>query len=94
MTIPDPLIQVLLKCESRLSAWLTESDVNGELFRRDPMAAVRAANLDLDEGLLGQLEEIVRGIALKIKTVPDAHPSRRTVVENRRIVCLPRKSNS
>ena len=71
MTKADPLIQALLKCESRLSAWLAESEVNIELFRRDPMAAIRAANLDVDEGLLGQLEEIVRGIALKIKTVPE-----------------------
>ncbi|HWS18730.1 MAG TPA: hypothetical protein VN223_11970 [Candidatus Elarobacter sp.] len=63
----DPLIQALLHCESRLSAWLNESALNAELFRRDPLTAIRAANLGVDEGLLGELEEIVTGIAVKLK---------------------------
>jgi hypothetical protein len=65
MTKIDPLVQALLDCESRLSAWLNESELNTDLFRRDPLAALRAANLGLDEGLLGDLEETVTGIALK-----------------------------
>lgn len=63
----DPLIQTLLNCESRLSAWLNESAFNAELFRRDPLAAIRSANLGVDEGLLGDLEETVAGIAMKLK---------------------------
>jgi len=63
----DPLVQALLNCESRLSTWLNESELNTELFRRDPVAAIRAANLDVNEALLGQLEEIVTGIVLKLK---------------------------
>jgi hypothetical protein len=66
MTKIDPLVQALLDCESRLSAWLNESELNTDLFRRDPLAALRAANLGLDEGLLGDLEETVTGIALKL----------------------------
>jgi len=62
----DPLVQALLDCESRLSAWLNESELNADLFRRDPLAALRAANMGLDEGLLGDLEETVTGIALKL----------------------------
>jgi hypothetical protein len=66
MTKIDPLVQALLDCESRLSAWLNESELNTDLFRRDPLAALRASNLGLDEGLLGDLEETVTGIALKL----------------------------
>jgi hypothetical protein len=36
MTKIDPLVQALLDCESRLSAWLNESELNADLFRRDP----------------------------------------------------------
>jgi hypothetical protein len=50
-------VPALLDCESHLSAWLNESDCNADLFRRDPLTAMRAANLDLDEGLLAELEE-------------------------------------
>jgi hypothetical protein len=63
----DPLVQVLLNCESRLSAWLSESELNTELFRRDPLAAIRAADLGVSEGLLTELEQTVTGIALKLK---------------------------
>jgi hypothetical protein len=63
----DPLIQALLDNESRLVAWLNESAHNTALFRRDPMTAILDANLGVDEGLLGELEEIVTGIALKLK---------------------------
>jgi hypothetical protein len=63
----DPLVQVLLNCESRLSAWLSESELNAELFRRDPLAAIRAADLGVSEGLLTELEQTVTGIALKLK---------------------------
>jgi hypothetical protein len=63
----DPLIQALLDNESRLITWLNESAHNAELFRRDPMTAILDANLGVDEGLLGELEEIVTGIALKLK---------------------------
>jgi hypothetical protein len=65
----DPLMQALLDCEFRLSAWVNEneSDVNADLFRRDPLAAIFAANLSISEGLLRELEETMTGIALKLK---------------------------
>jgi hypothetical protein len=63
----DPLLQALLDCEDRLTSWLCESVHNAEFFRRDPLVAIRAANLGIDEGLLGELEETVTGIALKLK---------------------------
>jgi hypothetical protein len=67
MAKADPLVQALLDCECRLRDWLNESRLNTELFRRDPMTAIRAANLSVDEGLLCELEEIVTGIAFKLK---------------------------
>jgi hypothetical protein len=63
----DPLVQVLLNCESRLSAWLSESELNAELFRRDPLAAIHAADLGVSEGLRIELEQTVTGIELKPK---------------------------
>ena len=66
MTRVDPLMQALHGCESRLKAWLNECDLNAELFRRDPLTAIRAANLGIDEDLLAELEEALTGIALRI----------------------------
>jgi hypothetical protein len=67
MTKVDPLLQALLNCESRLTAWLSESVLNAELFRHDPLVAIRTAKLGIDEGLLDELEETVTGIALKLR---------------------------
>jgi hypothetical protein len=61
----DPLMQALHGCEPRLRAWLNECELNAELFQRDPLTAIRAANLGIDEELLAELEEALRGIALK-----------------------------
>ncbi len=63
----DQLVQALLGSESRLNAWLNESELNADLFRRDPLAAMRTANLGIDEHLLGELEETVIRIILKFK---------------------------
>lgn len=67
MTKVDPLIQALLDCESRLTDWLNASQVNAEWFRRDPLTAMRAANLGMDEGLLCDMEEMMAKIALKFR---------------------------
>jgi hypothetical protein len=63
----NPLIEALLDCEFRLSAWVNESDLNADLFRRDPLAAITAANLSITGNLLRDLEETMTGIALKLK---------------------------
>jgi hypothetical protein len=63
----DPLIQALLDCESRLRAWINESPLNADLFRRDPLIAIRTANVGVDERLLSEFEETVTRIARKIK---------------------------
>lgn len=65
----DPLIQALLDCESRLRTWIDESPRNADLFRRDPLIAIRTANVGVDERLLSEFEETVTRIAQKIKVV-------------------------
>jgi predicted component of type VI protein secretion system len=62
----DPLIQALLDCETRLRAWINESALNADLFRRDPLTAIRTANVGVDERLLSEFEETVTRIALKL----------------------------
>lgn len=64
---PDLLLQELLRCEGQLSDWLTGSESNAQWFARDPVAALRAADLGLDDEILRDLEEITGSIAQKIK---------------------------
>jgi hypothetical protein len=68
MTKADPLVQALLSCESRLNTWFNESELNADLFWRDPLAAMRTANLGVDEHLLEELEATVIRIVLKFKS--------------------------
>ena len=64
---PDTLLQELSRCEGQLADWLAGSERNAQLFARDPIAAMRAANLDLAEDTLRELEEITSSIARRIK---------------------------
>jgi hypothetical protein len=63
---PDFLVQELQKCESQLDAWLNSSAANTEWFVRDPVAALRAAKLGMNEKVLEELEETMRMIAQKL----------------------------
>jgi hypothetical protein len=66
MNHADPLLRALHNCEDRLNAWLQGSPKNAFLFQQNPAMALRVANLDLDEGLLCELEALLTGIAQKI----------------------------
>jgi hypothetical protein len=66
MTYADPLIRALHECESRLHAWIQGSPKNASLFQQNPTAAIRAACINFDEGLLSELEILITGIAQKI----------------------------
>lgn len=68
-------MQALHNVESRLRAWLDECDLNAELFQRDPLTAIRAANLGIDEELLAELEEALAGIALKAMSASESRSS-------------------
>ena len=49
---PDRLITELSKVEGRLQAWIAASDRNEQLFRRDPIAAMRKAGLEISRCLV------------------------------------------
>jgi hypothetical protein len=66
MTNVDPLVQALMDSELRLNVWLNESELNFDLLRRDPVAAMRAANLGVEEDMLSALEDVMTGIARKL----------------------------
>jgi hypothetical protein len=64
---PDPLISELEKVETRLRQWLATSEANAQLFRNDPMAALRAAGVDLEDETMMELEMISASIARKLR---------------------------
>ena len=64
---PDRLLNHLNKVERDLQKWIGDSPKNAELFRRDPLGAMRAAGLNLEDDIMLELEMITRSIAKKIK---------------------------
>jgi hypothetical protein len=64
---PDRLLNHLSKVERDLQKWIGNSKKNAELFRRDPLSAMRAAGLDLEDDIMLELEMISKSIAKKLK---------------------------
>ena len=64
---PDSLLDHLSKVEQDLQKWIGESPKNAALFRRDPLGAMRAAGLNLEDDIMLELETITRSIAKKLK---------------------------
>jgi hypothetical protein len=64
---PDRLIAELGKVEGRLQTWIAASGRNEKLFRRDPVAAMREAGLNMEDDLLCELEQLMGGIQAKFK---------------------------
>jgi len=63
---PDPLNE-LEKVEARLQQWLAKSRENANLFRADPIAALKAAGVDLEDDTMMELEMIFANIARKLR---------------------------
>jgi hypothetical protein len=63
----DRLLRALFECEERLHDWLETSTQNALWFARDPIGAIRAANIGMDEQALSALEAVAAGIAGKMK---------------------------
>lgn len=63
----EHLLQELSARESDLLEWITSSERNTRWFATDPMGAIRAANLGIDEQVLNELELITRSIAKKLR---------------------------
>lgn len=63
----EHLLQELSARENDLLQWIRSSERNTRLFTADPIAAIRAANLGIDEQVLYQLELITLSIAKKLR---------------------------
>jgi hypothetical protein len=64
---PDRLLDQLDKVERQLQKWTSISPENAAWFRRDPLAAMRAAGLNIDDDIMLELELITKAIAKKLK---------------------------
>jgi hypothetical protein len=64
---PDRLLDHLTKVERDLKKWIGSSSKNAEWFQRDPLGAMRAAGLNLEDDIMLELEMITRSIAKKLK---------------------------
>jgi hypothetical protein len=61
------LISQLENVEGALQAWIRSSPQNSDFFRRDPIGAMRAAGLDIDDDIMLELEDLTSSIARKLK---------------------------
>jgi len=64
---PDRLLDQLDKVQHQLQKWTSLSPKNADWFRRDPLAAMRAAGLDIEDDIMLELELITKAIAKKLK---------------------------
>jgi len=64
---PDRLLARLNQVEKQLQDWTNRSAKNAQWFRRDPLGAMRAAGLDIEDDIMLELELITRNIARKLK---------------------------
>lgn len=64
---PDHLLDHLSKVEQDLKKWIGDSKKNADLFQRDPLGAMRAAGLNLEDDIMLELEMITKSIAKKLK---------------------------
>ena len=64
---PDPLLDQLHQVERDLKKWIGSSSKNEDWFRRDPLGAMRAAGLNIEDDTMLELETVARSIAKKLK---------------------------
>jgi hypothetical protein len=60
-------ISQLGNVEEALQQWIKSSAQNSRFFRRDPIGAMRAAGLDIDDDIMLELETVTTSIARKLK---------------------------
>jgi hypothetical protein len=63
----DRLLEQLDKVERQLQQWMAVSSKNADWFRRDPLGAMQAAGLDIEDDIMLELELVTRSIAKKLK---------------------------
>jgi hypothetical protein len=64
---PDRLLDHLSKVELELQKWIGSSKRNADLFRSDPLSAMRAAGLNMEDDIMLELEMTIKAIARKLK---------------------------
>jgi hypothetical protein len=64
---PDRLLDQLHQVERDLKKWISSSSKNAVWFRRDPLGAMRAAGLNIEDDTMLELETVARSIAKKLK---------------------------
>ena len=62
----DPLLLELARCENQLKLWLSSSAGNMEWFAKDPVSAMRAAELALPEDILQELALVLGSLKDKL----------------------------
>ncbi len=62
----DQLLQALSECQDQMDVWLSKSPANVCLFMEDPLAAMKAANPDMDFDVMLELEAVLSGLARKL----------------------------
>jgi hypothetical protein len=70
----DQLLQALRQCDDQLNRWLSKSPANACLFMEDPLAAMKAANPDMDFNVMLELEAVLNGLAQKLELGVSARP--------------------
>lgn len=63
----DPLLGELERVEGKLQKWLKASKENALWFEKDPVGAMQAAGLDIEDEIMLELERITAEIARKLK---------------------------
>lgn len=61
------LISQLENVEGALQHWIASAPQNSDFFRCDPIGAMRAAGLDIDDDIMLELETVTSSIARKLK---------------------------
>ena len=62
----DRVLLELERCEDQLRIWLNSSAANAEWFAKDPVGALRAARLGLQEDVLRELALVIRALTKKL----------------------------
>ena len=63
------LLLELRRVEERLRLWVDSSEENAVLFVQDPAAALRTADLGLDEELIQEFESVLKDIESRLSSV-------------------------
>lgn len=62
----DRLVNELERCEEQLQEWIEVSPDHASFFRKDPVGAMRAAGLDMEDDIMLELEMVAASIAAKL----------------------------